>query len=120
MSLKSLLATTDDHDILVAAVESLMREQVSPLLEQNAEEWGFPWTIWQILRENGVVAFPFPLDHGGLSGSMVSNCLMVSEVARYSANVAIILVGNQLAAVPLLSDGTQEQKEKFLNSHTPY
>jgi len=114
MSLKSLLATTDDHDVLVAAVESLLREQVAPLLEQNRDEWGFPWAIWQILRENGVVSFPFPLEYGGLSGSMVSHCLMVSEVARHSANVGMILVSNQLAAVPFLSDGTPEQKEKFL------
>ena len=114
MSLKSLLATTDDQDVLVPAVVSLLREQIRPLIEQNAEEWGFPWTILHILRENGVIAFPFPIEHGGLSGSMVSNCLVISELSRYSANVAMILVSNQLAAVPLISEGTEEQKEKFL------
>ncbi len=114
MSLKSLLATTDDHDVLVPAVESLLREQIRPLLEQNSEEWGFPWTILHILRENGVIGFPFPVEYGGLSGSMVSNCLLISELARYSANVAMILVSNQLAAVPLISEGSEEQKEKFL------
>ena len=114
MSLKSLLATTDDQDVLVPAVESLLREQVRPLLEQNSEEWGFPWTILHILRENGVIGFPFPLEYGGLSGSMVSNCLLISELARYSANVAMILVSNQLAAVPLITEGSEEQKEKFL------
>ena len=114
MSLKALLATTDDQDVLVPAVESLLREQVRPLLEQNSEEWGFPWTILHILRENGVIAFPFPLEYGGLSGSMVSNCLLISELARYSANVAMILVSNQLAAVPLIFEGSEEQKEKFL------
>src|SRR3990172_11504123 len=102
MSLKSLLATSDDQDVLVLAVESLLREQVSPLLAQNSDEWGFPWTVWQILREQGVVAFPFPLEYGGLSGSMVSNCLILAEVARYSPSVAMVLVSNQLAAVPLL------------------
>ncbi len=114
MSLKALLATTDDQDVLVPAVESLLREQVRPLLEQNSEEWGFPWTILHILKENGVIGFPFPLEYGGLSGSMVSNCLLISELARYSANVAMILVSNQLAAVPLISEGSEEQKEKFL------
>ena len=114
MSLKSLLATSDDQDVLVSAVESLLREQVGPLLEQNRDEWGFPWAVWHILRENGVVSFPFPLEYGGLSGSMVANCLIVGEVARYSASVAMILASNQLAAVPLLLDGTAEQKEKIL------
>ncbi|MBI4460410.1 MAG: acyl-CoA dehydrogenase family protein [Acidobacteria bacterium] len=114
MTIKSLLATIDDQDVLVQAVESLLREQVAPLLEMNAEEWGFPWAVWQVLRENGVVGFPFPLEHGGLSGSMVANCLIVSEVARYSANVAMILISNELAAVPLLTEGSPEQKERFL------
>lgn len=114
MSLKSLLATSDDQDVLVSAVESLMREQVGPLLQQNTDEWGFPWAVWHILRENGVVAFPFPLEYGGLSGTMVSHCLLVGEVARYSANVAMILVSNQLAAIPLLLNGSEAQKEKFL------
>jgi alkylation response protein AidB-like acyl-CoA dehydrogenase len=114
MSLKSLLATSDDQDVLVAAMEGLLRAEVGPLLEQNPDEWGFPWTVWQVLRENGVTAFPFPLEHGGLSGSMVANCLIVSEIARYSPDVAMIVVSHQLAAVPILSDGTAEQKERFL------
>src|SRR3990172_3969233 len=114
MTLKSLLATSDDQDVLVAAIASLLRAEIAPLLDQNPDEWGFPWTVWQILRENGAVSFPFPLEHGGLSGSMVANCLIISEIARYSPNVAMILVSHQLAAVPLLSDGTAEQKERFL------
>ena len=114
MSLKSLLATSDDQDVLVAAMEGLLRAEIAPLLDQNPDEWGFPWAIWQILRENGAVSFPFPLEQGGLSGSMVANCLIVSEIARYSPNVAMILVGHQLAAVPLLSDGTPDQQEQYL------
>jgi alkylation response protein AidB-like acyl-CoA dehydrogenase len=114
MSLKSLLATSDDQDVLVAAMEGLLRSEIAPLLDQNPDEWGFPWAVWQILRENGAVAFPFPLEHGGLSGSMVANSLIVSEIARYSPNVAMILVGHQLAAVPLLSDGTPDQKDRLL------
>ncbi len=38
MSLKSLLATKDDQDVLVSAVESLLREEITPLLDQNTEE----------------------------------------------------------------------------------
>ena len=114
MTLKSLLATSDDQDVLVAAIASLLRAEIAPLLDQNPDEWGFPWTVWQILRENGAVSFPFPLEHGGLSGSMVANSLIVSEIARYSPNVAMILVSHQLAAVPILLDGTPEQKEQFL------
>jgi alkylation response protein AidB-like acyl-CoA dehydrogenase len=114
MSLKSLLATSDDQDVLVAALEGLLRAEVGPLLEQNPDEWGFPWAVWQVLRENGVTAFPFPLEHGGLSGSMVANCLIVSEIARYSPNVAMIVASHQLAAVPILSDGTAEQKDRLL------
>ncbi|HWP85323.1 MAG TPA: acyl-CoA dehydrogenase family protein [Terriglobia bacterium] len=114
MSLKSLLATSDDQDVLVTALSDLLRAEIVPLLEQNRDEWGFPWAIWQILRENGAVSFPFPLEHGGMSGSMVANSLIVSEIARYSPNIAMILVSHQLAAVPLLSDGTAEQKDRLL------
>jgi alkylation response protein AidB-like acyl-CoA dehydrogenase len=114
MSLKSLLATSDDQDVLVAAMEGLLRSEIAPLLAQNPDEWGFPWAVWQILRENGAVSFPFPMEHGGLSGSMVANSLIISEIARYSPNVAMILVGHQIAAVPLLSDGTADQRDQFL------
>src|SRR3970040_2763503 len=114
MSLESLLATSDDQDVLVAAVEGLLQAEIRPLLEQNPDEWGFPWAVWHVLRENGVTAFAFPLEQGGLSGSMVANCLIVSETARYSPNVAMIVVSHQLAAVPILSDGTAEQKDRFL------
>jgi alkylation response protein AidB-like acyl-CoA dehydrogenase len=114
VTLKSLLATSDDQDVLVEAIASLLRAEIAPLLDQNPDEWGFPWTIWQILRENGAVSFPFPLEQGGLSGSMVANCLIVSEIARYSPNVAMILAAHQTATVPVLSDGTPDQKEQFL------
>jgi len=80
-------------------------------IDANAE---FPWDMVELLAKHDVLALPFPTEYGGLGGDLVTVLLAIEELSRASATVGLILGVQELAALPLLNGGTDEQKQRWV------
>src|SRR5439155_11111140 len=69
--------------------------------------------IEQLFASNGVLAIPFPEEYGGISGSSVTICMGIEEIAKACVTSSLVLAVQALGAYPLLAAGTEEQKKRL-------
>jgi alkylation response protein AidB-like acyl-CoA dehydrogenase len=96
-------------------VREFARDVVAPAAAGYDEREEFPLEVIRRMGELGLFGIPFPEEHGGQGGDLLTFCLCLEELARWDSSVAITLeaaVG--LAANPIFRFGTEEQKERWL------
>ena len=75
----------------------------------------FPAAEIRRLGELGCCGMLVPEEWGGAGTDTISYVLMLEEVARVDASIAVALsVTNSVVAVPIWKHGTEAQKEKYL------
>jgi alkylation response protein AidB-like acyl-CoA dehydrogenase len=106
---------TSDQLLIRDTVRQFMEAEVRPVLREYERGEKFPADELRRLGELGCCGMLIPDEWGGGDTDTISYVLMLEEVARVDASVAVALsVNNSLAAVPVAKHGTQEQKEKYL------
>ena len=105
---------TDEQRALRDAVRTLADERIAPRAAAIDREAVFPWDVKELLASNDVLALPFPEAYGGLGGDLLTVCLAIEAISRVCASSGLILAVHELAAIPLLLAGTDEQKERWL------
>jgi alkylation response protein AidB-like acyl-CoA dehydrogenase len=105
---------TDEQAALRDAVRELANERIAPRAADIDASGEFPWDIVELLAQHDVLALPYPADHGGLGGDMVSVLVAIEELSRVCATSGLILAVQELAGLPLLHGGTDEQKQRWM------
>jgi alkylation response protein AidB-like acyl-CoA dehydrogenase len=104
---------TDDQAALRDAVRVLADERIAPRAAEVDRTGEFPWDIKELLASHDILALPYPEEHGGLGGELLTVCLAVEQISRVCATSGLILAVQELASLPLLLAGTDEQKERW-------
>jgi len=106
---------TSDQLLIRDTVRQFMETEVRPVLREYERAEKFPADELRRLGELGCCGMLIPDEWGGGDTETISYVLMLEEVARVDASVAVALsVTNSLAALPIAKHGTQEQKGKYL------
>ena len=104
---------TDDQAALRDAVRVLADERIAPRAAEVDRTGEFPWDIKELLASHDILALPYPEEHGGLGGELLTVCLAVEQISRVCATSGLILAVQELASLPLLLAGTDEQKTRW-------
>jgi alkylation response protein AidB-like acyl-CoA dehydrogenase len=106
---------TEDHETFRDEVRDFAREKILPVareLDQHAE---FPWENVRSMAERGWFGIPVPLEYGGLGKDYLSYVLALEELAKVDASHSITISAHTtLGTSPILSFGTEEQKQKWV------
>jgi alkylation response protein AidB-like acyl-CoA dehydrogenase len=94
-------------------IRELVQDKVAPRAAEIDETAEYPEDIERLFAENGVLAIPFPEAYGGISGSSVTICMGIEEIARACATSSLILAVQALGSYPILIAGTEEQKRRL-------
>ena len=94
-------------------VRRVAREKVAPRASEIDRTAEYPHDMFALLRELGLFALPFPQSYGG-TGSTLSACVVVEELARVCYNTAYLLVVQWTPVGAILAAGTDEQKKRLL------
>ena len=105
---------TEEQALLRDAVRTLADERVAPRAAEIDKTGEFPEDLRQLLAAQDILALPFPEEYGGLGGDLLSVCLAVEQLSRACATTGLILAVQELASLPLLIAGTDEQKARFV------
>jgi len=90
-------------------------EFTTEILDELEETGEFNWEIFNKIAKAGLTGTKIPEEFGGQGGDTLCYTLMMEELSRVSAVLAIYAnTSNSLGGGPLLFCGTQEQKEKYL------
>jgi hypothetical protein len=107
------LSLTEDQRHIQELVRRVARERVAPRANEIDASADYPQDMFDLLRELGFFALPFPSEYGG-AGSTVSACLVVEELGRVCYNTAYLLVVQWTPFAAILAGGTTEQKQRLL------
>src|SRR5215212_8492412 len=104
---------SDYQAALRDAVRVLADEQIAPRAADVDRSGEFPWDVKELLASHDILALPFPEKHGGLGGDLLTVCLAIEEISRVCATSGLILAVQELASLPLLLGGSDEQMDRW-------
>ncbi len=93
---------------------NIAEEKVLPVRAELDEKEEFPWDIMKELARTDMFRVFVPEDYEGLGGGCFDLCLVVEELSRACAAVAVSYAASALGAYALLEYGSEEQKRKYL------
>ncbi len=106
---------TEDQKAIRDAVRDLCANEFAPHAARWDREGMVPREAVDKLAEQGFLGMAIPEEWGGLGYDARSIAIVVEEIARVSAALAIMIaVHNSVGAVPIQRYGTDEQKKRFL------
>src|SRR5258705_11933841 len=109
---------TDEQQRLVDTARKFTREKIIPVAQKLDEHGTFPKEICEQAWEIGLMNVEVPQEVGGLGLSTLDHVLMAEEVNYGCAGIGTTMFGNNLAAMPIILAGTEEQKKKWLGMLT--
>ncbi len=109
---------TEDQQRLVETARKFTREKIIPVAQKLDEHGTFPKEICEQAWEIGLMNAEVPEEYGGLGASTIDHVLMAEEINYGCAGIGTTLLGNNLAAMPLILAGTEAQRKKWLGSLT--
>ena len=106
---------SDDQRLIQDTVRRFMESEVRPNVRQRDREEKFAGAEIRRLGELGCCGMLIPEAWGGAGLDTISYVLMLEEVARVDASMAVALsVTNSVVAWPLWQHGNDEQRRKYL------
>jgi alkylation response protein AidB-like acyl-CoA dehydrogenase len=105
---------SEEQLMLQDAVRVLADEQIAPRAADIDRSAEFPWDVKDLLASHDILSLPFPEEHGGLGGELLTVCLAIEQVSRACATSGLILAVHALGALPLMLAGTDEQRGRWL------
>src|ERR1700730_12721787 len=106
---------TDDQRMIRENVRRFMETEVRPVIRRYDREEKFAGAEIRRLGELGCCGILIPEEWGGATLETISYVLMLEEVARVDASMAVALsVTNSVVAWPLWRHGNDAQRHKYL------
>ena len=105
---------TEEEKMLQDMVRRLAREKVAPGAEERDKKGEYPWDMLELMKENGLMGIDFPSEYEGMAAGMIAHCIVVEELAKVDASVALIPSCQELGSLPIILAGNHEQKKKYL------
>jgi len=106
---------SEDQRLIRDTVRELCRSEFAPHAERWDRETIVPHEAVSTLAEHGFLGMSIPEEWGGVGYDTRTVALVIEEIARVSAALAIMVsVHNSVGAVPVLKYGNEEQRRRFL------
>jgi alkylation response protein AidB-like acyl-CoA dehydrogenase len=97
-----------------ALARRIAEERILPVRAELDEKEEFPWDIITELSGSDMFRLFIPEQYDGLGGGTLDLCLVIEELSRVCAGVAISYAATALGVLPLIHYGSDDQKQKYL------
>ena len=104
---------TAEQQAIRDTIRELVQDRVAPRAAEIDQTGEYPKDIEKLFADNGILGIPFPEEYGGISGSSVTICMGIEEIAKACASSSLILAVQALGSYPILVAGTEEQKKRL-------
>jgi acyl-CoA dehydrogenase len=100
---------------LVALAHAFAEQEMRPVAAEWDRRESFPWPVFRKACEIGLVGFDIPEAYGGGGvDSLLTACKVQEELTWGDSGIAAALSGNGFFAGPVLTLGTEEQKQRWV------
>ena len=109
------LELTMEQKMIQKMVREFTENEVKPIAAETDRTSQYPaQTIDQLFRY-GIMGMCVPKEYGGAGADVLSAAIAVEELSKYCASTGdIVATHNGLCCDPIIANGTEEQKKKYL------
>src|SRR5438045_9793960 len=94
-------------------IRELVQDRVSPRAAEIDRTGEYPKDSEKLFADNGILGIPFPEEYGGLSGSSVTICMGIEEIAEACASSSLVLEVRAGGSYPIRGAGSEGQKSRL-------
>jgi len=106
---------TDEHKMVRDAAREWVKRDVSPIIEEAAQDAKFPKSLISGLAEVGAFGSYIPEEYGGAGLDQISYGLIMQELERGDSGVrSTASVQSSLVMYPIYKYGNEAQRKKYL------
>lgn len=103
-----------DQELLRKAVREFVEAEVAPNAAQWDEQDTCPVEVFRKMGELGFAGVFVPAEYGGAGLGYTERAIILEEIARHSAGLAMFLMTHQLGVAAILEFGSEDQKKNYL------
>lgn len=106
---------SDEHRLIRDTVQTWVKKEISPIIEDYAQRAQFPKQIIKGLAEVGAFGPTIPVEYGGQGLDYIGYGIIMQELERGDSGVrSTASVQSSLVMYPIFTYGSEEQKRKYL------
>lgn len=105
---------SEEQRLLRDTVRALADERIAPRAAEIDRTGEFPWDVKALLAEHDLLGLGIPAEYGGVGADLLSVCLAIEQVSRVCATSGLIIAVQELASLPIVLAGTEEQRRRWL------
>jgi acyl-CoA dehydrogenase len=104
---------TEEQQMIQQLARDFARNEIAPVAEQYDKSHEYPWPVIKQAQELGLTSLSVPEEYGGLGLSLFEECLVGEELAWGCSGISTATLINNLALLPILIAGNEEQKQTY-------
>jgi acyl-CoA dehydrogenase len=106
---------SDEQRMIRDMARDFAENEILPVAEEYDESHEFPWPVIRKAQEVGIMNMNIPEEYGGPELGVLDECIINEELAYACSGIQTALMLNNLAALPILLSGSEEQKKTYLS-----
>ncbi len=104
-----------EHEMARALFREFAEKEVKPLAQEVDETEEFPRETAAKMAKNGFLGIPVPKEYGGQGCDPLTYVMCVEELSKVCGTTGVIVSAHtSLCCDPIMTFGTEEQKQKYL------
>ncbi len=104
-----------EHEMARALFKEFAEKEVKPLAQEVDETETFPRGTVEKMAKNGFLGIPVPKEYGGQGCDPLTYVMCVEELSKVCGTTGVIVSAHtSLCCDPIMTFGTEEQKQKYL------
>ena len=104
-----------EHEMARQLFKDFAENEVKPLAQEVDEEERFPRETVEKMAKYGFMGIPVPKEYGGQGCDILTYAMCVEELSKVCGTTGVIVSAHtSLCVDPILTYGTEEQKQKYL------
>ena len=104
----------EEQTMIRDLARQITEEKVVPIRAELDEKEEFPWEVMKTLAQSDLFGLYIPEEYGGFGKGGFELSLVIEELSKGCLGVSTTFAANALGTYPLLLQGTDEQKKKYL------
>lgn len=103
------------HEMVRTLFKEFAEKEVKPLAQEVDETESFPRVTVEKMAKAGFMGIPIPKQYGGQGADVLTYAMCVEELSKVCGTTGVIVSAHtSLCCDPILTFGTEEQKQKYL------
>ncbi len=104
-----------EHEMARQLFKDFAEREVKPLAQEIDEEHRFPRETVEKMAKYGFMGIPVPKEYGGQGCDILTYAMCVEELSKVCGTTGVIVSAHtSLCIDPILTFGTEEQKQKYV------